>query len=256
MTKINASVFIITLNEARNIGRALRSVSDFAHIVVVDSGSTDNTVQIAKTFTPHVVHHDFENFAAQKNYALSLCERDWVLNLDADEVVSPGLLAEICTLVDENTVDALDIGVADTLDGKPLHPWTHVNRKLRFFHRVGARYPRALVHESVRIEGCIAKARHPIWHYGVDTLAIRRQKSERYAALAAKSKFECGVRPNPLKLALIYPFAFFKSYVLRRQFLNGSRGLAIARVAASYACAKQAGLHALWRQKKEEPGET
>ena len=92
---IKASVYARVMNEERHIERMLRSVADFAEIIIVDSGSTDATLQIARKFTDKIYHHDWQGEGVQKNYAFSLCSNEWVLNLDGDEEVSPELKGEI-----------------------------------------------------------------------------------------------------------------------------------------------------------------
>ncbi len=249
MTKIDASVFIITLNEERHIGRALRSVADFAHVVVVDSGSTDKTLEIARQFTPHVVHHGFENFAAQKNYALGLCEKDYALTLDADEEVTAQLREELREFITAPDCAGLSIPRRDMVLGKRPHPWTHGQRQIRFFRKDVARFAPKLVHESISMKGKVRDARGAIIHYGDDEIGLRLGKIESYSRLRAAEKFEAGKRPNLLKLVLVGPLIFVKTYLFRRHCLNGLGGFILSVMNGHYAFLKEARLFELWAQK-------
>ena len=101
---IKASVYIICKNEEKHIKRVLESVKDFEEIVIVDSGSSDNTLEIAKTYTNKIFHQDWLGFAKQKEFAKNLCSKDWVLNLDADEQITEQLKKEIIEIIEENKI--------------------------------------------------------------------------------------------------------------------------------------------------------
>jgi len=252
MTKIDASVFIITLNEERHIGRALRSVADFAHVVVVDSGSTDETLRIAKSFTPHVVHHDFENFAAQKNYALSLCEKEYCLTLDADEEVTPELAAELRTFMDAPNADGLIIPRIEMVLGKRQHPWSHTQKQIRFMRKEAARFAPKLVHESIAVDGQVGRACHGIVHYGDRTIAQRLQKIDNYSRLRAAEKFAAARQPSLVKLILVGPLTFLKTWLVKRYILNGRGGFVISVMNGHYAFLKEARLFEAYAQEDED----
>jgi len=252
MTKIDASVFIITLNEERHIGRALRSVADFAHVVVVDSGSTDKTLSIAKSFTPHVVHHDFENFAAQKNYALSLCEKEYCLTLDADEEVTPELAAELRAFMAAPHADGLIIPRIEMVLGKRQHPWSHTQKQIRFMRKEAAHFAPKLVHESIAVDGHVARARHGIVHYGDRKIAQRLQKIDNYSRLRAAEKFAARRRPSLIKLILVGPLTFLKTWLVKRYILNGRGGFVISVMNGHYAFLKEARLFEAYAQEDED----
>jgi glycosyltransferase involved in cell wall biosynthesis len=252
MTKIDASVFIITLNEERHIGRALRSVADFTHVVVVDSGSTDKTLRIAKSFTPHVVHHDFENFAAQKNYALSLCEKDYCLTLDADEEVTPELAAELrCFMVAPNA-DGLVIPRMEMVFGRRQHPWSHTQKQIRFMRKGAARFAPKLVHESIAVDGIVHQAKAGIVHYGDGTIGQKLKKIDSYSRLRAAEKYAAGRRPSLIKLVLVGPLTFLKTWLVKRYILNGRGGFVISVMNGHYAFLKEARLFEAYAQGDED----
>ncbi len=252
MTKIDASVFIITLNEERHIGRALRSVADFAHVVVVDSGSTDETLRIAKSFTPHVVHHDFENFAAQKNYALSLCEKDYCLTLDADEEVSPELVAELRAFMAAPHADGLVIPRIEMLFGRRQHPWSHTQKQIRFMRKAAAHFAPKLVHESISVTGTVRRTKGGIVHYGDGTIGQKLKKIDSYSRLRATEKHAAGRRPSLVKLILAGPLTFLKTWLVKRHILNGRGGFVISVMNGHYAFLKEARLFEAWDERKDD----
>ena len=155
---INASVYIICKNEEKHIKRVLDSVKDFAEIIIVDSGSEDQTLQIAKNYTDNIFHQEWLGFATQKQFALDLCTKEWVLNLDADEQITDKLKSEIITTIADNKIEGLDIKISSLYLGKFNNENTKFNRRIRFFKKNVGYYPKKLVHESIIIDGKIKKA--------------------------------------------------------------------------------------------------
>jgi glycosyltransferase involved in cell wall biosynthesis len=249
MNKIDASVFIITLNEERHIGRALRSLADFAHIVVVDSGSTDQTLNIARQHTTHVVHHDFENYAAQKSFALSLCEKKYALTLDADEEVTPQLLTELRAFMAAPDADGLVIARRDRLLGVWQHPASHHQQQIRFVRTDAARFTPGLVHESIKIEGKVRQTKGIILHYADEDISARLAKIDRYSRLRAQEKQAAGRKPSLLKLIVVGPLIFLKTLLFRRYFLNGRNGFILSVLNGHYAFLKEARLFEAWAKK-------
>jgi len=251
MNTIPASVYIITLNEEAHLRRALESVKHFAEIIVIDSGSTDATCDIAREYTEHVQHQDWLGFSKQKQYALSLCNQDWVLNLDADEEVSIELSQEISYCISNSIADGLNIPFDDRFLFQPNHPWRRKNAKPRFFRRDKGRYGDDAVHEAIHIDGKIGNAKGCINHYGESSTAIKLLKNNHYSDLRSKEYFARGKRPSVIKLLFAFPFAFFRSYILKRSFLNGWSGFICSMVNAFYAFLKEAKLYELQLKKKQ-----
>lgn len=241
--KILASVYIITLNEEKNLGRALESVKAFDEVVVVDSGSTDRTLEIAKQYTPRVFTHKWQGFAKQKEYAKSLCTHDWVLNVDADEEVDEVLLTEIDRTVSENRIDALNIRISEFFLGRFGHLQARHNAKVRCFRKSKGHYSGGLVHEGVVIDGRSEDAQGFIRHYGEVSLAVKVEKNNLYSSLRAEEKRLKNKKPSAGKLLFVFPVCFIKSFFFRRNFLNGWRGFIGSTINAFYAFLKEAKLY-------------
>lgn len=241
---IPVSVYIITKNCEPTLRQTLASVADFAEIILVDSGSTDNTIEIAQEFNCKIYHQDWLGFAKQKQLALSYCKSEWVLNLDGDEVVSPLLKQEIIDCVNNNAVDGLDIPIVNYFLGFPPPKYSRFNHRIRFFKKNKGSYElNKQVHESISVQGKVKRSHGGIQHYGEDTIAIRMEKTNWYSSLGAKEKSLKAKKSSLLKLVLVFPLTFIKSYILRRSFLNGKRGFIASMISAFYAFLKEAKLY-------------
>ena len=241
---IPVSVYIITKNCESTLHATLASVADFAEIILVDSGSTDKTIEIAQAFNCKIYHQEWLGFAKQKQLALSYCQQDWLLNLDGDEVVSPELKAEMESCIRDNSADGLDIPIVNYFLGFPPPRFSRFNCRIRFFKRsLGGYDLNKQVHESISVKGRVKRAVGGIRHYGEDTIAIRMDKTNWYSSLGAQEKFAKGKKSSLLKLVLVFPLTFLKSYILRRNFLNGQRGFIGSMISAFYAFLKEAKLY-------------
>ena len=234
------SVTIITKNEAADIAAALDSVSWADERIVVDSCSTDDTVRIATRLGARVVSREWPGYVAQKNYAASLASHDWILSLDADERVTPALADEIRRTL-EREPDARGFWIPRvtfhlgrwirTTDWYPDH-------QLRLYDRRAAEWTGTYVHEGMNVKGRVGRLRNELQHYAYRDVAEHRDTIEHYTALAARQMFEHGRRATALDLALQPAFAFFRNYILKRGFLDGSVGLTISRMNAQYVALK------------------
>ncbi len=243
MSKIVASVYIICQDEAKHIRRVLESVKDFDEVVIVDSGSSDETLEIAKEYTDKIYHQEWLGFAAQKEYAKELCSNEWVLNLDADEQLSPELKVEIEKIIEEDSIDGLDIKISSKYLGSFNHPLSKFNRRIRFFRKSKGYYPEKLVHESIVVNGVIKRAKGFIFDYGILDLKTHISKINDYSSLRAKEKAQKLKKASLVKLVGVFPLSFFKSYIIKRGFLNGIRGFIAATNNAYYAFLKEAKLY-------------
>ncbi len=241
--RIPASVYLITCDEEHNLRRALESVRHFDDIVVVDSGSRDATLTIAREYTDRVIHQPWLGYAGQKRFALAQCRHPWVLNIDADEVLTPELEREIVACMERDDIDGLDIPVVDHFLCARTH--SRPNRRIRFFRRDRGGYDEADVHESIRVDGKVSPATHPLLHYGLPSIGFRLQKQNRYATLRAREKYRKGRRAQLPKLLLAMPLAFIKAYLLRGGWRDGRRGLINAMMIGYYAFLKEAKLYEL-----------
>ena len=242
MSKIPVSVYIICQNEEKHIRRVLESVKNFDEIIIVDSGSTDQTLEIARKYTDKVYHQKWLGFSRQKEYAKNLCTKEWVLNLDADEEVTLDLTEEIINMIKKNQEDGLDIKISSKYLGKFNHPFSKFNRRVRFFRKSKGHYPEKLVHESIVIEGKVKKAQGFIFDYGTLDLKTHLYKINEYSTLRSEEKFAKGKKVSLLKLVFVFPLAFFKSFIIKRGFLNGRRGFIGAINNGYYAFLKEAKL--------------
>lgn len=242
---IACSVYMITLNCGQWLADTLHSIRDFAEVVILDSGSTDDTVAIAQRFpNVRIRHQPWLGFAAQKAAALAECQQPWVLNLDGDEELSPELCAEIQQVIADDKVDGLWTPVQDIFMGQANHPYTRFNAKIRFFRRQLGHYDTSIaVHEGVQVQGTVTRARGTIWHYGEPSIDVKVAKANQYSSLKAQEKAAKHKKPKLLKLLLVMPLTFIKSYFFRRNFLNGRRGFIGSMINAFYAFMKEAKLY-------------
>jgi len=241
---IPCSVYIVTVNCGQWLNTTLTSVKDFAEVVILDSGSTDDTYEIAGRFANvRIQHQDWLGYAKQKAYALSLCSQEWALNLDGDEELSVQLKDEIVAFIAANNADALITPIRDTFMGKLNSSMGRANAKTRFFRRRLGQYDVShLVHEGIEVDGVVKTAQHAIYHYGDDDFFLKVEKDNIYSSLKAKEKNQKGKQSNLLRLLLVMPVIFIKSYIFRRNFMNGQRGFIGSMSNAYYAFLKEAKL--------------
>lgn len=241
---IPCSVYIVTLNCAEWLESTLESVKDFSEVIILDSGSTDLTYAIAESFpNTRISHQDWQGYAGQKSLALAQCKNDWVLNLDGDEVLSSELKAEIEQTIQSNQLDALITPINDVFLGVPNSKHTKKHAKVRFFRKSKGRYDlENKVHENVIVDGQSVRAEGDIYHYGESSIFVKVEKNNQYSELKAQEKYQKGKVPSLLKLVLVMPLTFIKSYFIRRSCLNGWRGFVNSMVNAFYAFLKEAKL--------------
>lgn len=241
---IPCSVYIVTLNCGAWLKDTLNSVRDFSEVIILDSGSTDDTYTIAQSFpNTRISHQDWQGYAGQKSLALAQCKNDWVLNLDGDEVLSPELKNEIEQTIQASQIDALITPINDVFLGVPNSKHTKKHAKVRFFRKSKGHYdPENKVHENVIVDGQSVRAQGDIYHYGESSIFVKVEKNNQYSNLKAAEKFQKGKKPSLLKLSLVMPVTFLKSYFIRRSFLNGWRGFVNSMINAFYAFLKEAKL--------------
>ena len=241
------SATLITRNEERNIAEALESVSWADEIVVVDSGSRDATVEICRRFTDKVLHRDWTGYVDQKNFALSQARNDWILSIDADERPSPGLCLEIQELARKGfRKPGYRIPRVAFFMGRWIrHGDWYPDYQLRLFDRRCGRWAGGRVHESVRTGQSPELLRGEIYHYTYRSLSDYLGRLETYSSLAALDYDEQGRTATPLRLLGNPLAAFLKAYLVRRGFLDGAPGLAVAVMGAVSVFFKYAKLYEL-----------
>lgn len=236
------SVTIIAKDEAARIAACLESVAWAEEIVVVDAQSTDHTVEIARSFTPHVHVRAWPGYAAQKTFALERATQRWVLSLDADEAVTPELAAEIREVLRaDGPLDGYHVPRKNVFLGRWIrHGTWYPDHQLRLFRREAGWFPDLSVHESVRVRGRVGHLRAPILHQSYDGIADFVGRSDRYSTLAAGDLVRRGRRVTWATLVLRPLGRFLSMYVLHRGFLDGRHGLVLAALYGYYVFMREA----------------
>ena len=249
------SVAIVALNEEANLGRTLASVRWADEIVVVDSGSTDHTCDIAREYGARVVHEPWRGYVAQKNYALELCTQDWILSLDADEEVSPGLADEVRSiLLAGGQFEGYTMPRQNLFLGKWMrHGGFYPDPKLRLFRR-GSGYSTGFdPHDRFELKnmGPVGRFRGPLVHYTYPTLTYYLEHMNRYSSLGAKMAVDKGHRRfNVLNIVLRPLATFIYNYFCRLGFLDGREGLLLHMYHAVYVSWKYSKAWELVRQRE------
>ena len=227
MAKISA--IIITKNEAANISACINSVAWADEIIVVDSGSTDGTVEICRDLGAKVFMHDWPGFGAQKNRALNYATNEWVFSIDADERVAPKLHTEIQSAMQDGEKDAYEMPRLSSFCGRYIHHsgW-HPDYVTRLFKRGTGRFSDDLVHERVIVTGTTGRLRQLILHESFRDLDELLDKVNRYSTASALMLHKKG-RTATLKKAIAHAvWAFLRTYILRAGFLDGREGFMLA----------------------------
>lgn len=238
--KISAT--IITFNEERNVARVIESLRCCDEILVLDSGSNDRTVEIARKLGARVEEASWHGYAAQKNIAVELAANDWILSLDADESLSEALEAEIWQIkkagprFDGYTMPRL----AQYLGRWILHSGWYPDRKIRLFNRCKAKWVGEFVHESVKVNGSVGHLNSNLLHFTCNSLSEHVRTMDSYTTLAAQEIVSRGVNVSLSRLLLDPPATFLNTYILKQGFLDGMEGLSIAYMAAFYNFVKYA----------------
>ena len=233
------SVTIITKNEEVAIGRCLESAAWADEVIVLDSGSTDRTVKIAREMGANVVvKEDWPGFGPQKNRALELATGDWILSLDADEWLTLEASDEIRSAVADNApFDAYRLPRSSSFCGRFMrHSGWWPDYVVRLFRSGTARFSDDIVHERTLVDGAVGTLRNPLMHETYVDLEDMQKKFNRYSSLGAQTLHARGARGGLVKALLHGLGAFLRTYVLRRGFLDGREGfmLAIANAEVAY----------------------
>jgi glycosyltransferase involved in cell wall biosynthesis len=232
------SFCLITLDEERNLPRCLKSCADLAdEIVVLDSGSTDKTEEIAREFGARFEHQEWLGYVGQKNRVLSLASNEWVFSLDADEELSPRLREEVQLLKSAgevgNDVSGFSMPRCVFYEGKWIrHGDWYPDRLVRWFRRDRAKFVGGKVHERLEVSGRIVSLSGDLHHYSFIDAADHRARCEKYARLWAQEKFETGQQAGVLSPAFHAAFRWLRGCLLRGGFLDGAQGRHIAALCA------------------------
>ena len=249
--KLPLSLCVITRDAAGQLADCLASAPFAGEIVVVDSGSSDDTVEIARRFGAHVVVQPWLGFGPQKNFAVAQAAHDWVLCLDADERVTPELSAAIrSALVVAPGPVAFAVARRNRFLGRWLrHGEGYPDWIVRLFDRRHARWTDEPVHENVAVSGPVARLPGDLLHASAESLAAYFEKQNRYTTLQAAAMHARGVRPGAARLVVSPLARFLRFYVLRLGFLDGAAGFAHIAIGSFASFMKYAKLRALWGTK-------
>jgi glycosyltransferase involved in cell wall biosynthesis len=237
MTQVPISVTIITLNEESNLPRTLNSVKWADEVIVIDSGSTDRTVEIAKKSGAKVLHNSWRGYGQQKNFAQDQTTHNWVLNIDADEVVSAELAQEIRTTVFESEQNNGARGFYFPRKTFYIGRWIqhggwYPNYLVRLADKRAARWSEPNVHEELKVEGALAYMTEPLLHYAFSSIQDQILTNLRFSHLGSQDLKRIGQRPSLRKLLFKPIGKFFETYLIKGGFRDGLAGLIISVNAA------------------------
>jgi len=245
------SVAIVTLNEEETLARTLASVAWAEEIIVVDSGSTDRTAEIARSFGARVIEREWPGFAAQKNFAIAQCTGTWVLSLDADEELTPELQQELKTLLAANPpLDAYSLKRRNYFLGRWIkHGGFYPDAKLRLFHRAGTNgtpmFGERAVHETIAFDGKTGTLDFDLVHHSYPTLTVYIEHMNRYSSLggeilAARGRTSRSWIAFVVNVVYVPQLMFQWNYFFRLGFLDGREGLLLHLYQAVYTSWKYA----------------
>jgi glycosyltransferase involved in cell wall biosynthesis len=247
------SCVVITLNEEENIRRALNSVKWCDEIVVVDSGSTDKTIEICEEFNCRISNKEFNGYGEQKRYAVSLANNDWILSIDADEVVSDELCDEIKNIFNDDEIKFNGFFFPRSLIFLGKHfKYGRENKEyyLRLFNKNCGNFSTDKVHEKVKLNGNTQKLNGTLHHYSYTNIEQYFNKFNSYTTNAAEVLFDEGNKGRSVAAIILgFPVYFFKNYFIYRNFLNGMQGFLWALFSSLYPVIKYFKLWALWNRK-------
>jgi len=231
------SAIVITRNEAGNIGQCLDGLKFCDELIVVDCGSDDGTVDIARAKGARVETHEFSGFGPQKNFALSLATGTWVLSIDADERVTPELAAAVKAALSDTGADGFEIPRVSSFCGRPMgHSGWFPDYVLRLFRRGKASFDNVPVHERVICSGTVKRLAPALLHHPVQKLEDALSRMDRYSTASAGALVAAGRKVSFFAGIGHGFYAFLRTYVLRLGFLDGAEGflLAVANAEGSY----------------------
>ena len=253
MRKHQISAVIITYNCGDILKKTLQAIEWCDEILIIDSGSTDQTLDICRQFQCNIYSHPFEGYGKQKKYAVQLAKNDWILSIDGDEVVSPLLKDEIEELFSNENVNEQGFFLPITLvflgkifgygnENKTLH--------LRLFNRKFGNFNESAVHEGIVLEGSTKALKQEILHYSYLNVHHYFEKFNKYTSYFVIDASQKGKRANVFKIIIRLPIDFMKYYLLKKNFLNGYAGFVWSVFSAYYTFVKYVKLIEYQKEKK------
>lgn len=226
----NITAIITTLNEEINIAKAITSVSFANEILIVDSFSSDKTIEIAQSMGARIIQREYENCGSQKNWAIPQAKHEWIILIDADEIVSNELKIEIQTLLKKDIKEAgFWIYRENFFLGKKIkYSGWQSDKVIRLFKRDECRYEIKRVHAEITSNGKIGFLKNKLIHNTYKNFDQYLSKIERYAKLQSEDLDEKKIKIITFQFILKPPFRFIKHYIIQKGFLDGSVGFIIA----------------------------
>lgn len=253
------SVFIIAFNEADRIAETIRAALRVsADIVVVDSGSTDGTQKIASDLGARVVHNEWPGYGAQKNLAQDLCCNEWVLNLDADEVMSDAVIAEIRQLFEGAgpQADAYAVRIVDVIPGETVpRPFAYAFDPVRLYRKGCGRFSLSTVHDRVELRAGTVRSRlkGKVFHFSMRSIGEEFRKFNDYTDAQVEDIERRGRKISSARIFVEFPASFLKAYFLRRHFLGGGYGFLVSMNYAIFRHMRVAKLYERKRIRQRPP---
>lgn len=230
------SVFILTFNEERLIEKCLKKLTWVDDIVIVDSGSTDSTLEICKKYNANIFHRDFDGFGAQKQFAINQTKNDWVLSLDADEILTNELVEELQkTLTQELLFSGYYLKRKNVFLDKEFKYGPESRQfALRLFNKSKGKFDDLQVHENIILEGETAKLKHHMLHFKTRSLDSYLERLNRYASITAEGKYLKSKKYTFVGIFFRANYEFVKKYFIELNILNGKEGFYWAFLSAYY----------------------
>lgn len=253
MDRVTLSVTVITFNEEENLRDCLESVKWADEIIVVDSFSTDRTIEIAREYTDKIVQRKWPGHVEQKNFALEQATMDWALSIDADERVSPELAEEIKAVLAKPEHDVMGYSVPRKtfyLGRWITHGGWYPSRKLRLVRRGRARWSGTNPHDHLYADGPCADLRGDLYHFTYKDISDHLRRIDSYTSISARELHARGKGNALLHMLLNPPARFLRMYFLRLGFLDGMPGFILAALASWYVFLKYAKLWELQLQRR------
>ena len=248
------SAVIITRNEEKNIARCLESLKWVDEIVVVDSESTDKTVEIAKRYNAKIVSPIWEGYGKAKNFGVDAVCGEWILSVDADEELSEKLKIEIKEII--SNLDACDgyyLKRKTKFMGRwILHCGWYPDYILRLFKKSKGRFDDKVIHERVLVQGTTGKTNGELLHYSYESLEQYFEKFNRYTTISANEELAKGTNVDIVKLLIKPIAAFLKHYIIKLGFLDSTAGFVLSVLSAKAVFVKYSKLMELIKKEKHD----
>lgn len=250
MSTPKISAALLTFNSEKHIDNVLKKLYWCDEIIILDSFSTDETINICKKYTSLIFQNKFEGFGPQKKILMSKCKNNWIISIDSDEVLNDELISNILKLTDTDLKKNAGFLInrkhiflnKQFMYGKESEVWI-----LRLFNKNKGGVTENIVHESIKVNGKIAKIKGTLLHYTISELKEAIHKMDIYAQLKAQEYFKSKKKCTWIKLYITLPFTFFREYILHRNFMNGYQGYIWALLVAQGAALKYYYLKELYK---------